>query len=80
MEYLGVIVSKDGFCMDPKKIEGVWDWPVPKTVKQLQGFLGFANFYHQFTENLLRRCKGNVTNLRRAISLKFSQGKSKVNI
>jgi hypothetical protein len=23
MEYLGVIVSKDGFCMDPKKIEGV---------------------------------------------------------
>jgi hypothetical protein len=34
--------------MDPKKIEGVLDWPVLKTMKQLQGFLGFANFYHQF--------------------------------
>jgi hypothetical protein len=46
MEYLGVIVSKDGVHMDLKKIEGDQDWPVLKTMKQLQGFLGFANFYH----------------------------------
>uniref|UniRef100_A0A3Q2PR12 DUF4939 domain-containing protein n=1 Tax=Fundulus heteroclitus TaxID=8078 RepID=A0A3Q2PR12_FUNHE len=33
---------------DPEKIKAVLDWPVPETRKQLQRFLGFANFYRQF--------------------------------
>jgi hypothetical protein len=45
VEYLDIIISKNGIHMDPKKIAGVMEWPTPKTVKQLQGFLGFANFY-----------------------------------
>lgn len=34
--------------MDPKKITAVQDWPIPTTVKELQRFLGFANFYRRF--------------------------------
>jgi hypothetical protein len=34
--------------MDPAKIEAVLSWPVPMTVKQVQSFLGFANFYRHF--------------------------------
>ena len=37
--------------MDPGKVKGVTDWPVSKSHKELQGFLGFLNFYHQFIEN-----------------------------
>jgi hypothetical protein len=48
VEYLGVIVSAEGVRMDPKKVKGVQDWPKPTTVKQLQSFLGFANFYRRF--------------------------------
>lgn len=34
--------------MDERKMEAIRNWPVPKTVKELQRFLGFANFYHRF--------------------------------
>ena len=37
--------------MDPGKVKGVTDWPIPKSHKELQGFLGFLNFYHQFIES-----------------------------
>jgi len=34
--------------MDPIKVTGVTEWPVPKTKKEVQSFLGFANFYCRF--------------------------------
>ena len=34
--------------MDPGKLAGISEWPIPTTVKQVQGFLGFGNFYQQF--------------------------------
>ena len=51
MEYLGLIVSEEQIRMDPGKVKGVTDWPVPKSRKELQGFLGFLNFYRHFIEN-----------------------------
>jgi len=36
--------------MDPIKVAGVTEWPVPKTKKEVQSFLGFTNFYHRFIE------------------------------
>ena len=34
--------------MDGGKLRGIWDWPMPTTVKQTRGFLGFGNFYRRF--------------------------------
>ncbi len=34
--------------MDPVKVQAVVNWPNPRNLQDLQGFLGFANFYHQF--------------------------------
>src|ERR1700678_4774664 len=34
--------------MDPTKLGGIKDWPIPITVKQVQSFLVFGNFYRQF--------------------------------
>ena len=51
IEYLGMIISKGHVEMDPEKVSAVMDWPVPKTVKQVQAFLGFANFYRRFIRN-----------------------------
>ena len=36
--------------MDPKKVEAIDKWLNPKNKKELQQFLGFANFYRQFIE------------------------------
>ena len=48
VEFLGYVVGKEGVSMDPKKTQAVRDWNPPKTVKQLQAFLGFINFYQNF--------------------------------
>ena len=37
--------------MDPAKVETIIKWEAPKTVKGVQGFLGFANFYRKFIKN-----------------------------
>ena len=34
--------------MDPTKLNGIRDWPIPKNVKQVCSFLGFRNFYRCF--------------------------------
>ena len=45
IEYLGFILSKDRLKMDPSKVQTIQDWPEPCKVKDVQSFLGFANFY-----------------------------------
>ena len=46
--YLGHIVSKDGIETDPKKITTIKEWLAPKTVTEVQSFLGFTNYYCKF--------------------------------
>jgi hypothetical protein len=48
IEYLGFIILQGKIEMDPVKIEGVSKWPAPKTVKEVQSFLEFVNFYRRF--------------------------------
>ena len=47
-DYLGFVISTEGVKMDPKKIQTVQEWPKPNTVKDVQSFLGFANYYRKF--------------------------------
>ena len=48
---LGLIIGPDGIKMDAKKIEAITVWPVPTKVKEVQSFLGWANFYRCFVDN-----------------------------
>jgi hypothetical protein len=45
IEYLGVIIAYNKVEMDPVKIAGVADWPMPSNKKEVQSFIGFVNFY-----------------------------------
>jgi transposase InsO family protein len=51
VEFLGCMVGKNGVRMSEDKIQVVKDWPTPKTVKEIQSFLGFVNFNRQFIQN-----------------------------
>lgn len=47
-KYLGLIISPNGISMDPVKVEAVQDWNSSRNEKDVQAFLGFANFYRRF--------------------------------
>ena len=51
VEYLGVVISHNSVEMDPVKVAGVADWPVPTNKKEVQSFLGFINFYRRFIQD-----------------------------
>ena len=51
IEYLGVYVSEGSVTMDPAKVAGILNWPVPTCLKHVQAFLGFCNFYRRFIKD-----------------------------
>ncbi len=51
VSFLGYVVSQEGIQMEPWKVSAITNWPQPKTLKQVQRFLGFANFYRRFIHN-----------------------------
>jgi hypothetical protein len=48
VKYLGLILTTEGIEMDRSKVQTILDWQLPTTLKELQAFLGFANFYRRF--------------------------------
>ena len=48
---MGVIIGEDGVRMEKEKVQGVVEWLVPRSVKDVQKFLGLANYYRQFVKD-----------------------------
>jgi hypothetical protein len=63
VKYLGVIIGGGKVKMDPIKVKGITEWPVPSTVKEIHSFLGFCNFYQPFIANFsdIARPLNNLT-------------------
>ena len=57
VKYLGMYVGVNGVRMDPEKVSAILDWQTPKSVKEVQYFLGFANFYRRFIKEYSKRVK-----------------------
>ncbi len=54
MRFLGYIVSHQGIQMEEERIKAVRNWSEPQSVRDIQVFLGFANFYRQFIQGFSR--------------------------
>ena len=62
--FLGYVMSAQGVQMEDEKIEAVKNWFEPKSVRDIQVFLGFANFYQRFIQGF-SKIAGPLTSMLR---------------
>ena len=58
VEFLRYIVNPTGIAINPSRIIIVTEWPTPASVKDMQSFLGFCNFYRRFIFQYSKIAKG----------------------
>ena len=51
VEFLRYILMNLGLTMADEKVKIIQEWPEPWKIKDIQSFLGFANFYRRFIHN-----------------------------
>ena len=51
VNFLGMIISRDGIKMDPEKVNAILKWPEPANVKHIHAFPGLGNFYRCFIKD-----------------------------
>lgn len=51
IRYLGHMIKELGVEMDSEKVTAVLDWPEPKNIKALRGFLALTGYYWRFIKN-----------------------------
>ena len=53
VEFLGIVIGPERIKMEKGKVKGVLEWLMPKCVKDVQKFLGLANYYRRFIEGFV---------------------------
>ncbi|XP_056127502.1 uncharacterized protein LOC130105510 [Rhinichthys klamathensis goyatoka] len=51
VQFLGYHIDSSGIRMGEGKVDAIRNWPIPTTIKELQRFLGFSNFYRRLILN-----------------------------
>ncbi|XP_050897753.1 uncharacterized mitochondrial protein AtMg00860 [Lathyrus oleraceus] len=51
VEYLGHMITEHDVAVDPRKVTSVMQWPQPKNVKGVRGFLGLTGYYRKFIKD-----------------------------
>jgi hypothetical protein len=52
VDFLGHVISAEGISPQAEKIKAVAEWPRPKNLTELRGFLGTCNYYRKFIYNM----------------------------
>ena len=55
--FLGHVLSAEGISANPEKVDKVKTWPVPKTIKEVQSFLGLASYYRHFIPHFAKKAR-----------------------
>ena len=68
--YLDMIITTDGICMNPQKVQAVVNWETPTCVKDIQIFIGFANFYQRFVQGFSKVVASLIALVRKDVLFK----------
>ena len=74
VEFLGFILGPHGVQMDDSKVSVIQEWPTPRRLKDIQAFLGFANFYRCFIHSYSRIATPLIQLTHKSVSWNWSLG------
>jgi hypothetical protein len=69
--YLGHIIGEKGVQVHQEKITAIREWPTPKTLTELRGFLGLCTYYRKFVKGFSQLCSP-LTDLTKKGSFKWN--------
>ncbi len=73
VKFLGYIVSEQGIKVDKKKIQSIREFPIPKNLRELRGFLGLTSYYKKFIEKFSHVAKLLNTLLKKDIKYNWNE-------
>ena len=76
--FLGVVIGSDRVRIEKEKVQGVVDWPVLKSIKDVQKFLGLANYYRQFVKDFTKIARPLHEIMRKKIKWNWGEKQQKV--
>ncbi|XP_054015387.1 uncharacterized protein LOC128896206 [Hylaeus anthracinus] len=71
IEYLGYNININGITPNGSNVKAIQDFPQPKTVKQVQSFLGLTSYFRKFVPNFARLAQPLYNLVKKGISFKF---------
>ena len=71
--YLGHHVSAEGIATDSKKVDAVVNWPVPRTLKELRSFIGFASYCRRYVARFTQL----ASSLHKLVTVAYQEGKGR---
>ena len=72
IDFLGFVVNRTEIVMEFLRVDSVATWPVPHTFREIQVFLGFANFYWGFIDGFSYVVSGLSDMLKSRVKSKFN--------
>ena len=76
VKFLGHQVSAEGIQPDPSNIEKVKNFPLPRTAKEIQQFLGLASYYRRFIKNFAHIAAPLHELVRKEIDFEWTPGRT----
>jgi hypothetical protein len=70
--YLGHIISEKGVQVHQEKIQAIMEWPTPKTLTKLRGFMGMCTYYRKFVKGFSQLC-APLTDLNKKGAFKWDE-------
>ena len=67
------IISKDGICIDPSRVEEIKHIDLPRNKKDIQAFNGKMNFLRRFIPNLVEHLREMTNMLKKDSTIKWSE-------
>ena len=71
--FLGHVVSADGITMDPKKLEVVQKWGIPRNLKEVRAYVGFVSYYRRYIKDFSTTARALHALTRKNVKFEWTQ-------